>query len=290
MMYLPETLPDARVLIAVKAYPLPSNKYEELVCTAGVLENGKWIRIYPIPFRSLPYDRQYRKFEWIRLSLVKNVKDFRPESYRPLRHLEEPIFLDGHISASSKGWRERKSYVLREVFDSMSEIIGLAKGPQLRSLAVLKPREIIDFRIEPTSRCWKQKWNDYFLQSNLLDIDSTGEVKRRVPIRKLPYKYSYVFMSKGDTNPRKLFIEDWELGALYWNCLTEAQGDEAEANRLVRQKYLDEFCSTRDIYLFLGTTWQYHRISPNPFIIIGVFYPPKQSQRQKTAPIQLSLF
>ncbi|GER82810.1 hypothetical protein KTAU_14470 [Thermogemmatispora aurantia] len=97
-------------------------------------------------------------------------------------------------------------------------------------------------------------------------------------------------MSKGDTNPRKLFIEDWELGALYWNCLTEAQGDEAEANRLVRQKYLDEFCSTRDIYLFLGTTWQYHRISPNPFIIIGVFYPPKQSQRQKTAPIQLSLF
>ncbi|MBX5455468.1 MAG: hypothetical protein IRZ31_01100 [Thermogemmatispora sp.] len=283
-------MPDARVLIAVKAYPLPSSKYEELVCTAGVLENGRWIRIYPIPFRSLPYGEQYRKFEWIRLNLVKNAKDFRPESYRPRLNLDEPIILDGHISASPQGWEERKSYVLREVFDSMSEVIRLAKGPELRSLAVLKPREIIDFTIEPTSRRWKKKWDDYFLQSNLFEQDNSGEGKRRVPIKKLPYKYSYVFMSEGDSKPHKLLIEDWELGALYWNCLTSTEGVEEEANRLVRRKYLDEFCSTRDIYLFLGTTWQYHRISLNPFIIIGVFYPPKQSQKQKATPIQLNLF
>ncbi len=289
-MYLPETLPDARVLIAVKAYPLPSNRYEELVCTAGVLENGKWLRIYPIPFRNLPYDQQYRKFEWIRLDLVRNAKDFRPESYRPRLGLDERIALDGHIPASAEGWEERKSYVLREVFDSMSEVIGLAKGPQQRSLAVLKPCEIVDFTIEPTSRRWKKKWDDFYLQNNLFEIDAAGEAKKRIPIKKLPYKYSYVFLSAGDSRPHKLLIEDWELGALYWNCLARANGDEAEANRLVRRRYLEEFCAARDIYLFLGTTRRYHRISPNPFIIIGVFYPPKISRVHKSAPVQLSLF
>jgi hypothetical protein len=66
-MYLPPEIPKARVLITVKTYPLPSGKYEELVCTAGVLEDGKWIRIYPIPFRSLPYQEQYKKYHWLSL-------------------------------------------------------------------------------------------------------------------------------------------------------------------------------------------------------------------------------
>ena len=38
-----------KVLISVKTYPTLSEKYDELVCTAGFLEDGSWIRIYPIP-------------------------------------------------------------------------------------------------------------------------------------------------------------------------------------------------------------------------------------------------
>ncbi len=38
MPYLPEEIPNARVLLAVKAYPSPSKKYGELVCTAGMIE------------------------------------------------------------------------------------------------------------------------------------------------------------------------------------------------------------------------------------------------------------
>jgi len=38
-----------KVLIAVTTYPLPSRSYDELVCTAGLLEDGTWIRIFPIP-------------------------------------------------------------------------------------------------------------------------------------------------------------------------------------------------------------------------------------------------
>ncbi|MCF8363989.1 MAG: hypothetical protein K9G70_15360 [Prolixibacteraceae bacterium] len=71
-----------KVLITVKTYPAISTKYEELVCTAGFLEDGTWIRIYPVQFRKKSYAEQYSKYDWIDLDLVKNKSDFRPESYR----------------------------------------------------------------------------------------------------------------------------------------------------------------------------------------------------------------
>ena len=40
-----------RVLIIVKTYPTLSRKYGETVCTAGLREDGSWMRIYPVPFR-----------------------------------------------------------------------------------------------------------------------------------------------------------------------------------------------------------------------------------------------
>ena len=43
-----------KVLITVKTYPIPSAKYDELVCTAGVREDGSFVRLYPINFRDLP--------------------------------------------------------------------------------------------------------------------------------------------------------------------------------------------------------------------------------------------
>ena len=65
-----------RVLITVTTYPLPSRSYDELVCTAGVLEDGSWIRIYPVPFQFL----EYHKWEWVELELIpqKQSNDFRP--------------------------------------------------------------------------------------------------------------------------------------------------------------------------------------------------------------------
>ena len=36
-----------KVLVTVKTYPIPSAKYDELSCTAGVTEAGDFIRLYP---------------------------------------------------------------------------------------------------------------------------------------------------------------------------------------------------------------------------------------------------
>ena len=95
-----------RVLIAVKTYPTLSTKYDELVCTAGFREDGSWVRIYPIPFRTKNYNEQYRKYDWIEMDLVKNTADFRPESYRPAS-IDAEVRVAGHLDTTSN-WKKRK--------------------------------------------------------------------------------------------------------------------------------------------------------------------------------------
>ncbi len=55
-------MPD-RILVTVKTYPTLSRKYGETVCTAGLREDGSWVRIYPVPFRRLDEQQQYSKFD-----------------------------------------------------------------------------------------------------------------------------------------------------------------------------------------------------------------------------------
>ena len=276
MAYLPSELPKAKVLITVKTYPLPSRSYTELVCTAGLLDGEKWIRLYPIPFRFLQDEqKKYPKYSWVELNLTRNTSDFRPESYSPKLGVDEPIKVLQQIGTDND-WAARKSYVLKEVFTSMNNLIELAKDPnQRKSLATLKPSRLIDFVIEEDEREWKPKWLEDLKQLNMFELPTQHDHKKL--IRKLPYKFSYRFFSEGDKEPRKMMIEDWEIGALFWNCLRNNDGDEHAALKLVKQKYLEEF-SQKDLYLFVGTTKQFHNVAPNPFVIIGVFYPPKSDQ------------
>jgi hypothetical protein len=75
-----------KICIVAKTYPTLSRKYNELVCTAGVRADGSWVRLYPIPFRQLEYDKQYHKFQWIEVDIERNLDDFRPETYRLRKH------------------------------------------------------------------------------------------------------------------------------------------------------------------------------------------------------------
>jgi hypothetical protein len=101
--------------------------------------------------------------------------------------------------------------------------------------------------------------------------------KEFAAVNPLPYKFSYKFQ---DQNGRKatLMIEDWEIGQLYWSCLKRCNNDKDLAVKKVKEKYLDEF-EKKDVHLFLGTTARYHGWAKNPFIIVGVFYPPLEIQQ-----------
>ena len=267
-----------RVFITVKAYPTLSYKYDELVCTAGITDKGKWVRIYPVPFRSLEWKKQYKKYQWIELDLIKN-KDFRPESFSPVNQGENI-----QTKESIKNWEDRKKIMFQneKTHKNMKNLVNEAKEKEKRtSLAFFKPEKIEDFKIEKLTekeRIWDPKKiaqiENKSKQLNLFDSDKPHKIFERV--KKLPYKFSYVFKDE-ENKKSKLMIEDWEIGALYWNCLRRAKNNEEIALQKVKQKYFDEF-KKKDLYLILGTTKQYHNIAPNPFVIIGVFYPPINKQ------------
>jgi hypothetical protein len=68
-------------------------------------------------------------------------------------------------------------------------------------------------------------------------------------------------------------IEEWELGVLYLKE-RDRKASEQLAARSVKEKYLNWiFSKERDLLLFMGTTFP-----DNSWVVIGVFYPPKQQQ------------
>ncbi len=72
-----------KVLITVKTYPTLSKTHVELVCIAGLREDGSWIRLYPIPFRLLDEGTRFTKWQWVRLPVARRTKDHRQESFSP---------------------------------------------------------------------------------------------------------------------------------------------------------------------------------------------------------------
>jgi len=126
-----ELIKKAKILITVKAYPKPSGKYEELVCTAGLLEGETWIRIYPVPFRLLNNQKRYPKYAWIQLDLERRSdKDFRPESYRPLKGIHEEIQVIKIIDTKNK-WEERKSIILKKFIHLWINLLRILKNQKI---------------------------------------------------------------------------------------------------------------------------------------------------------------
>lgn len=271
-----------RVYIVVKTYPTISKEYSELVCTAGIQEDGTWMRLYPVPFRKLEFDQKYPKYTWIELEAERNTNDFRPETYRP--NLET---IKVETKPEKPDWEYRRKVILgnTKVYTDLTELISDARTKTV-SLAVFKPTKVVDFKIELGTRDWDPDrlaiLQTLSMQQSLFQTAEELEEEFKV-VNKVPYKFSYTFE---DCNGRQstLMIEDWEIGILYFRCLWNNNGDERIATQKVKEKYFDSFLK-RDLYFFLGTTKKYHNSAKNPFIIIGTFQPPIQEVQD-----QLCLF
>ncbi|HTR80191.1 MAG TPA: hypothetical protein VMM58_01090 [Bacteroidota bacterium] len=265
-------MPLTKVLIAVKTYPTPSTKYDETVCTAGFKEDGSWVRIYPVQYRKKEYSQQYKKYDWVEVDLVRNFKDFRPETYRPYS-AHSKFNIVGHIATENE-WEGRKKIILGKVYKNLSVLIDEAKNKLIcTSLAVFKPTTIKDFVWEKTEREWSK---ERFASMNQFNLFEKRKGKFEV-VRKLPYKFFFIF-EDDEKRESRLMIEDWETGQLFWKCLSRHEGNEREACEDVKGKYFDDFAKTKDLYFFLGTTKEHHYVSNNPFIIIGTFHPKHQQQ------------
>jgi hypothetical protein len=267
-----------KVLITVTTYPFPSRSYDELVCTGGFLENGNWIRIYPVPLSFL-IDLKGSgkvnnvKYTWIEIDLNKRTDDFRPESHSPVNYDFKDIVI-GQTIGTEGNWTLRKDICLKNIYTNKNVLLDDSKAPKNVSLATFRPAKILGLEIEEDTREWKDEWLELRKQGNL--FETVKQIEKLIP--KLPFKFYYRFTDDSGIES-KLMIEDWEIGALYWNCLRNADGNESIALSKVRMQYEDNFIKNKDVYLFLGTTMKWHRRrANNPFVIIGVFYPKKDLQ------------
>lgn len=254
-----------RVLVTVKTYPHPSKTYRELVCVAGVQEDGSFIRLYPVQFRHLDRNEQFSKYQWIELKVEKNQKDHRPESFRPVAG---SICL-GEKIPTKNNWAERKQWVLPKSLPTMCELNQRLQTEV--SLGIIKPREI-KFLVEQTEPDWDEAYKSSLRQQNFFIDDEKGAEKA---LEKIPYRFSYQYKCMNENcKGHSMTITDWEIGMLYLRQYRE-HNNENKAIAGVRQTFLDKLCgSDKDTHFFVGTVHQHAT-----WIVLGVFYPKKEPQR-----------
>lgn len=249
-----------KVLITVKTYPLPSRKTIEASCTAGITEDGNWIRLFPLPFRYLEYEKQFKKYQWIEASVTK-ASDPRLESYKVAL---DSIKLVGKPLPTSNKWKVRKEIVLPLAAPSLC-YLQKTQTETRATLGIFKPRIIRELIIEPEDY---PEWTEQELA--ILSQQSMFDRKPVKPLKKIPLKFFYSFYCNDPhCKGHRLSITDWEIGEAYrkWR---QRYGERWE--NYFRQKFEYEVIYNFDTYLYVGTT----RAHPDVWIIIGLFYPHKE--------------
>jgi hypothetical protein len=262
-----------KILITVMTYPHPSKRYQELVCTAGITDHNEWVRLYPIDYRYRPRNQQFRKYQWVEIDLLPHGagNDRRKESRKPnletLQALGQPL-------STRNGWQERREIIDQMPKYTVKQLRELHTSEQM-SLGIVRPTQVLDLKIEPAEPEWKPEWQMLYDQLKLF-----GPVQK--PLRKIPYKFSYVFECEDSHRPHNAMIEDWELGVLWLNEVSRL-GNEEQAALSVKRKFFDEMCSDKkDTLFFMGTIFPY-----NTWVVLGVFWAPKLNPPEV---IQGSLF
>lgn len=247
-----------KVLIVVKTYPQPARKGIEVSCTQGVTEDGKWIRIFPVPFRFLDGPQQFRRYQWVEVDATK-AGDKRPESYKI--NTDSIKILTSPITTKNK-WEERKK-ILYPLLASSIEKLDDARECDKTSLGFIKPKVIEKLIIQSTDPDWTE------LQKMKLERQDLFYRRPSKPLEKIPFDFKYIFRCddkrcKGHT----MKVNDWEICQAY-RSWRERYGSKWE-NKF-RLRFETEIIESKDTHFFVGTLFAHQ----NRWTITGLFYPPK---------------
>ncbi len=248
------------LLILTKTYPSPSASQRETTCVAAVNASGEMRRLFPVPFRLLDGDKQFRRWEWIGARISIPNKDHRPES----RRIDTgSITRPGNVIAVNRGdWSDRLKWIEPHVVKDFATLEARRQATG-QTLGFLRPERIVRLEITPLKDSdWTDADKTKLAQDGLFDSPS---VKARARLRKLPFDFHYHYETGGKVQRHKLV--DWEAGALYWNCFRD-HGPKGWEGKF-RQRLETEF-SQKDLLLMMGTI---HRF-PDQWLIVGFVYPP----------------
>src|ERR1044071_8258500 len=126
-----------RVLIVVRTYPVPSAKSVEASCTAAITEDGRWLRLFPVPYRLMDQEKRFRKWQWIEVDLIK-AGDARPESYKIN---PDSITACEHIGTQDH-WHHRREIIRPMRARSMCWLQQQRDQNQFPTLGVIRPFQI----------------------------------------------------------------------------------------------------------------------------------------------------
>jgi hypothetical protein len=251
-----------RVLVTVKTYPHPSQKYDETVCTAGLaLGLGRFIRLYPVRFRHLPYAQQFRKWDVIEAEIEPRTADARGDTYTPR---PESIRVVDHIDTTTGGhrdWAERNGIVLPHV-STIEDLVRRAKE-RGGSLGLVRAEPGATLVAQADDGAWTDRQRSLLAQQKLFGSDLR-------PLEKVPWTFHYRFKCSPECPDHMFMLLDWETFALYRQQVKKK--DPVEAAQDVLRKYNEEFSTERcALHFFVGTSID-HQFQ---FSIIGVYHPPR---------------
>lgn len=270
-----------RILILAKTYPSPSAKYVETSCVAGINEDGQLRRLYPVPFRLIEGERQFKKWQWITARVKKSNDDNRLESHRIY---VDTIDCDTEPLSTKNNWEDRWEWIDRlPAFTNFKDINGDREKTDV-SIALLRPKRVISLDITPARNPdWTEeelaKLAQEQVQAKLFD---EAEAKRQVrELKKIPFDFYYRYICDtpdGEIEDRHKIV-DWEAGQLYWKC-RRSHGKDWEAPF---RAMLAGNLTGKNLMFLMGNQ---HRFQ-DQWLIISLIYPPMQRPIQNP---QISLF
>ena len=234
--------------------------------------NGQLLRLYPVPFRLLTDESQFKKWQWIEADVEKSRDDHRPESHRiradTIRCLDEPL-------PTTNSWAARRAQLaLIERFDSFAAL-DQARVTRGVTLGLLLAGPVLALEISPARQPeWTDDERQKLIQQQVQgDLFAVPEAAALRTLRKIPFNFHYRYRAMAepvDVDHRHKIV-DWEAGALYWN-VRQKHGEAWEV------PFRDKFWTTlpsSDLMFLMGTI---HRF-PDQWLIVSLIYPPKQLQQ-----------
>jgi hypothetical protein len=249
-----------RILILVKTYPVPATKGIEVSCTAGVTDDGKWIRLFPVPYRYLEGEKQFHKYEWIAASVSKATDDKRPESFR----LNADTIQVGEVIPPTGKWRARRDLLKPLISPSMCQIQRERDEHGSPTLGLFKPAKIERLVIDPAKQSDWTEQELTKLRQTLLFQTAPSQM-----LEKIPFDFRYEFTCDDHAcRGHRMLCTDWEMLESSRRWRGQYGGD---WKTKFRHRYEAEMINKNDTHFYVGTVHQY----PDAWIIVGLFYPPK---------------
>ena len=248
---------------------MPAHKGVEVSCTAGITDKGKWIRLFPVPYRFLDQDKRFRKYQWIEVAVTKG-NDPRSESYRLF---EDTIKIISVPLSTKNGWEARRNLVSPIKAHCLCCLEKNRRTEGIPTLGLFKPRKIEKLVIKKDSSPWTKGQLDALQQGHLFNKGPKRQLE------KVPYQFKYKFQCDEDEcNGHTIICTDWEMGES-WRKWSREYGENWEEK--FRNRYEMEMIEKYDTHLFVGT----HRIHPHTWMIVGLFYPPHEKKKDSRLPL-----